>query len=1029
MLAAVVRFALSQRAFVLLAAAAFVAAGWKALGDTPVDAFPDVSTTQVKVIVRAPGMTPEEVEARITAPIEIELLGIPRQTVLRSVTKYALADVTVDFEEGTDLYWARQQVGERLGAIWDALPAGAVGGVAPMTTPLGEAFMFTIEGGGLELAERRALLDWVIRPALRTVRGVADVNALGGRVETFEVAPREDAMLAHGIDLGALRDALERNNRSDGAGRVTDGEEALLVRAEGRIRTLDDLRDVVVRADPTEIVRVADVADVRTGALARYGAVTHDGEGEAVEGLVLSLRGANAREVVAGVRAKLEEIAPALPEGVELQVFYDRGELVERAVATVGEALVVAIALVVAVLVAFLADVRAAFVASLVIPASVLGTFVWMRALGMSANLMSLGGLAIAIGMLVDAAVVVIENAVTVLGGPLAGRLPRLHLLYRATREVATPVAAGTAVIVLVFLPLLSLEGLEGKLFVPVALTIVCALATSLALSLTALPVVASYLLRGPARDPRFVRVLERRYARVLDAVLARPRRVLVLVAILLLATVVAFVRIGRTFLPTMDEGSVIVQLEKLPSISLEASLEQDLRIERALLARVPDVAGVVARTGSDEIGLDPMGLNQTDAFLVLRPAAQRRTPSRDALLDELRAVLDAFPGVAYGFTQPIDMRVSEMLTGVRGDVAVKIHGFDLAALDALATHVAATLRGVDGAQDVFRSRGEGAEYLELEVDALEAGRVGLSVTEVQDRLRARLEGVRAGTVFAGLRRIPIVVRGPRASAGSPAELASLTLPTRGAESIPLGSVARARRVEGPVEIKREGAGRFAVVTANVRGRDLVGFVEAARAAVARDVEIPAGFRIEWGGQFENQQRASARLALVVPIALALIFLLLFSTFGSTALAGLVLANIPLALVGGVVALWASGEYLSVPATIGFIALLGIAVLNGVVLVSTFEQLRAEGSSVEAAVRAGAVRRLRPVLMTAMSTALGLVPLLAASGPGAELQRPLAIVVTGGLASSTALTLVLLPLLYRALVGRAAGGIATGEAP
>ncbi len=1013
-LARLVAFALSQRVFVLLATTVLIGAGLRAYRETPIDAFPDVSTTQVKVIIRAPGMTPEEVESRITAPVEVEMLGIPRQTTLRSITKYTLADITIDFEDGTDIYWARQQIGERLAGIWGSLPTGIEGGVAPMTTPLGEMFMFTVEGGGLGLSERRALLDWVIRPALRTVEGVADVNSLGGEVETFEVTPHADAMLAQGIGLHALREAIERNNRNDGAGRLVDGEEVLLVRSQGSIQTLDALRAVVVRSHPTEPVRVGDLADVQRGALARQGAVTRDGTGEAVQGLVLGLRGANARDVVRGVRAKLAELAPALPDGVRVNIFYDRGELVRTAVGAVQAALLGAIVLVIIVLVAFLADWRAAVTVAFVLPLSVLATFVWMRWFGLSANLMSLGGIAIAIGMLVDSAVVVIENVVTHLGRSDAARLPPLHVIYRAAREVSLPVASGTLIIVLVFLPLLTLEGLEGKLFTPVALTIVFALISALLLSLTVLPVLASLLIRPRSESgPSFLRALEDRYRSRLEWAFARPRWVIAGVALLLLMTAFLYPRIGRIFLPTLTEGSVIVQLEKLPSISLTSSLDLDLRIERALIERVPEIVGVVARTGADEIGLDPMGLNQTDAFLVLRPRAEWEVDSSEALLDRIRLVMDDFPGVAYGFTQPIEMRVAEMLTGVRGDVAVKVFAHELETLTHVTREIARRVEALPGAQDVFRTLSEGAEYLEVDIDPLAAGRLGLSVDDIQERLRARLEGVRAGTVFEGARRIPIMLRGAPLLRESAIDFVNLQLPTERPEPIPLAQVAALRRVEGPVQINREGASRLAVVTANVRGRDLVGFVDEAKRVVDDELELPPGVRLEWGGQFENQQRAAQRLALVVPIALALIFVLLFSTFRSVGQAWLVLGNVPLALVGGVFALWASGEYLSVPATIGFIALLGIAVLNGVVLVTTFNQLLAEGMALEDVVRDGATRRLRPVLMTAASTAFGLMPLLIASGPGSELQRPLAIVVIGGLVSATALTLILLPMSYR----------------
>ncbi len=1013
---ALIQFALSQRLFVALATVALVGLGWASFENTPIDAFPDVSTTQVKVILRAPGMTPEEVESRITARIEVEMLGIPRQTTLRSVTKYALCDITVDFEDGTDVYWARQQVSERLAGIQDDLPSGTRGGVAPMTTPLGEMFMFTIEGGSLDLMERRSLLDWVIRPALRTVPGVADVNALGGRVGTFEISPRPEAMLAQGISLQDLRDAVASNNRNDGAGRLVDGEEVLLVRSEGSIRSLEDLSEIVVRSHPAEPVRVGDVADVQLGSLARYGGVTRDGHGETVEGLVLALRGANAQEVVEGVRSKLAEIAGSLPEGVEIRVFYDRGELVRTAVGAVKWALASAIALVILVLVAFLADWRAALTVALVLPLAVLATFIWMRQFGLSANLMSLGGLVIAIGMLVDSAVVVVENTVSRLEEAADGRLPRLHVIYRATREVALPVGVGTAIITLVFVPLLTLEGLEGKLFAPVALTIVFALVSSLAISLMILPVVASVLIRsGRGSRSHFMSWLEDRYRATLEWAFAHELRVFSGTLVLLIAAVFLYPRIGRIFLPTMDEGTLIVQLEKLPSISLATSLDLDLRIQKAIIDRVPEVAGIVARTGSDEIGLDPMGLNQTDAFLVLRPREEWNVDSPNGILTQVRTVMNDFPGVEYGFTQPIDMRVSEMLTGVRGDVAVKLFGPDLRALNEGAERIASLLKTMPGAEDVFRTLSEGAEYLQIDIDPLASGRLGVSVDELEEKLRARLEGVRAGTVYTEGRRIPLMLRGNPRLRSSPFEFLTLQLPNADLEPIPISEIVSLRRVEGPVQINRENASRLVVVRANVRGRDLVGFVESAKRRVAEEVPLPAGSRLEWGGQFENQQRASARLALVVPVSLVLIFLLLFSSFRSMSQATLVLANIPLALIGGVVALWVSGEYLSVPATIGFIALLGVAVLNGVVLVSTFNQLRAEGVPLGRVVRDGAARRLRPVLMTATSTMLGLAPLLIATGPGSELQRPLAIVVTGGLVSATALTLILVPILYRRL--------------
>lgn len=1014
MLSRLVEFSLTQRLLVLVLTALMVVAGVMAYRSLPIDAFPDVSTTQVKIIMKAPGMTPEEVENRIVVPIEQEMLGIPHQRLLRTTSKYAIADITIDFDDGTDIYWARQQVAERLGNASGALPPQASGGMAPITTPLGEMFMFTIEGP-LSLEQKRSLLDWTIRPQLRTLRGVADVNSLGGMARAFEVVPDPAALNARGVSLADLKAAVEGNNRNDGAGRLTEGEETLLVRVEGAVRSLDDLRAIVIANRNGVPVRVGDVAQVRLGSLTRYGAVTKDGKGEAVEGLVLGLRGANAQQVVAGVKDKLAEIQKTLPKGVTIEPFYDRGNLVERAVGTVAEALGEAIVLVILLLLAFLGNFRAALVVSLILPLSALLTFILMNWFGLSANLMSLGGLAIAIGMLVDGAVVIVENVESHLSQPAdQSRLPLLHVVYRAVREVTLPVASGIAIIIIVFFPLLTLEGLEGKLFIPVALTIVFALAASLVLALTVIPALASLLMRqGEHHESWLVKKLNGAYA-PLQAWSFTHTKAMVLGALGLLALAAgAYTLLGKTFLPTMDEGDMIMQLEKLPSISLDNTTAMDSRIQKAILARVPEVKKIVARVGADEIGLDPMGLNETDTFLVLKPMDQWRKPDKEWLTDQVRGVMADFPGIAYSFTQPIDMRVSEMLTGVRGDIAIKIFGTDLDRLNQLADQTVAIVKAIPGAEDTFTKKNAGVQYLKVDLDRLAVGRLGLPVEQVQDALKTLLEGLPAGQVVEPGRRTPVLLRGGadlQASVDRFADL-RLTLPDGG--TVPLAQVARLERVEGPVKVDRENAQRYVVIQSNVRGRDLVSFVQDAQAGVAQKIKLPAGYHIVWGGQFENQQRAAQRLMLVVPVALGLIFLLLFSTFGSLRQAGLVLGMIPFALVGGVLALLISGQYLSVPASVGFIALLGIAVLNGVVMVTYFNQLQAQGLPLDQVVRDGARRRLRPVLMTASITALGLVPLLFASGPGSEIQKPLAIVVIGGLVSSTLLTLLLLPILYR----------------
>ncbi len=1014
MLSRLIQACLSQRLFVLLATLMVAGAGWFAFTQLPIDAFPDVSSTQVKVIMKAPGMTPEEVENRIAVPIEVEMLGIPNTKILRSVTKYGLADVTIDFQDGTDRYWARQQVSERLAGISDSLPAGISGGMAPITTPLGEMYMFTVEADGMSLAERRTLLDWVIRPALRTVPGVADVNSLGGVVRAFEVVPNELAMAASGVSLAQLKEAIAANNRNDGAGRLGEGDEVLLVRSEGSITSLDDLRAVVVTVKDGVPVRIGALAEVRIGTMTRYGVVTQSGKSEAVQGLVLGLAGSNAQQVVEGVRKKLEELKPTLPKGVTINVFYDRAALVSKAVGAVSSALLEATVIVIVLLVLFLGNARAAFTVAMVLPLAALITFILMRSFNMSANLMSLGGLTIAIGMLVDAAVVVVENVVQRLAhDPSNGKLPRLHIIYRAVSEVAVPVTSGILIIITVFLPLLTLQDLEGKFFAPVALAIVFALAGSLLLSLTVIPVLASYLLKNvPHHEPWLPRKLLAAYGPVLDWTMRRQRHVAVGAVIMLLVAAGVYTQVGKTFMPTMDEGDLIVGIEKLPSVSLEQSAALDLKIHQALMKAIPEIIGVNARAGSDEIGLDPMGLNQTDTYLLLKPRDQWRMNSKEALIDEIRKVLDELPGVKYSFTQPIEMRVSEMIIGVRGDIAVKVFGPDLDQLNRYAGQVEEVLKTVRGNQDVYTVQNDGVQYLRVVVDRLQAGRLGLSVEEIQDTLRVQIEGQQAGHAIEGNRRTPIVVRADESVRLSPTQFAAIRITGKDGSTVPLSVVAKLERAAGPVKIDREMGSRYSVVIANVSGRDLVGFVEEAKAGVAKKLALPTGYRITWGGQFENQQRAASRLAIVIPVALGLIFIVLFSTFRSVRQALLILSIIPFALVGGIFALWITGEYLSVPASVGFIALLGITVLNGIVLVSYFNQLLASGMALAEVVVHGARRRLRPVMMTASITALGLIPLLFATGPGSEIQRPLAIVVIGGLITATALTLMLLPILY-----------------
>ncbi len=1016
MISSLIRFVLIQRLMILLLAGGVCVVGFWAFRTLPIDAFPDISAPQVSIIINAPGLAPTEVESRVTYPVEMEMQGLPRQTVLRSQTKNALSIITIDFEDGVDIYWARQQVAERLNQVWSQLPDDVEGGLGPVTTPLGEGYMYRVQGVGYSNQELRRIQDWVIRPRLRTVEGVAEINSLGGEVKVYEVIASQDALMGYGLNIKDLQNVLENNNRNAGGGRIDRNNEVLLVRTEGQLSGLEDIRSISVASYSGTPVHVDDVAEVRLHSMTRYGAVTADGQGEIVTGLVLLRKGANSRATVAGAKREMEALQPTLPPGVTIVPFYDRTELVSKAVWTVEKALGEAVILVLLVLIVMLGNLRAALTVALILPLSVLFTFILMNASGVSANLMSLGGLAIAIGILVDAAVVVVENIYSQLGRAPGG-VSRQHLVYRATLEVATPVISGILIIVIVFLPLFSLTGLEGKMFKPLAITISFALLGSLLLSLTVIPVLASLLLKGGVEhEGRVSRAIHNAYAPVMNWALCNRKKAVIGALAALVGAAAMFPFIGKEFMPVMDEGTTVIIIEKLPSISLERSLELDAPFQKAMM-ELPEVIGVVSRTGADELRLDPMGLHQTDNFLITKPRSEW-TVSLEEHHDNLRQKLDEFIGIDYAFTQPIDMRVSEMLTGVRAAMAIKLYGDDLAVLEEKAKKIEALVGGVDGAVDVFRGQLSGQSNLEIDIQPQAIARFGINIEDINELIEVAVGGRIVTKVIEGNQRIGVLLRYPEEARFSPAAIGALFVEAPNGEKIPLSSLAIIREVDGPVAIFRESAKRQVVIQANVDGRDVVGFVEEVREAIEREVEMPPGYYVTFGGQFENQQRAAARLALVVPIAIALIFVMLFITFRSLTQASLIIMNIPFALIGGVVSLFLSGLYLSVPASVGFITLFGVAVLNGVVMVTYFNQLRESGRSLVQAVQEGAERRLRPVLLTALIASFGLMPLLFATGPGSELQRPLAVVVIGGLFTSTLLTLVLLPTLYAWLEDR-----------
>ncbi len=1009
----IIKAALNQRLFIMILALVILGFGIKSYRELPVDAFPDISPTQVKIILKSDGMTPSEMEQRVTIPIEMKMVGIPHETIMRSISKYGLCDITIDFEEGTDIYWARQQVSERLNDIKEELPKNLAGGLAPISTPLSDILMFTIESPNLSLMEKRTLLDWVIAPKLRSISGVAEVNALGGKVKTYEVVPDLQKLRTYKVSLDDIFQTLEKNNQNDGAGRVTQGVESILVRSVGKLENIDDIKALPVANIEGKVITIGDVSDVHIGHLTRAGFVTKDGQGEAVEGLVLGLKGINTTVVLDKVKEELKALEKSLPEGTKVDIFYDRSDLVNLATYTVKKALVEAVILIVVVLLLMLGNFASAFSVALILPFALLMSFIAMQYFGLTANLMSLGGLAIAIGILVDSAVVMVEHITAELGNPKNKHESKLEIIYHAAIDMAPSIVTGVLIIIIVFMPLLSLEGLEGKLFKPVALSIVFALFSSLLLALTLIPVLSSFILKKREDKESFVmRYLLKWYQPILDFSIKHGKAIIISVVMLFAGSLYLAANTGKTFMPTMDEGSIIIGIESLPSISLEESKALNLKIQKQLLKDVPEIKAIIARTGSDELGLDPMGLNDTDTFLVLQPKEKWQVQDKEALIAKIRKSLDNFVGIEYSFTQPIEMRVSEMLTGVRGDVAIDVFGDNNDVLEQIALKIKAILETIPGSSDVYKKANEGIEYFELKFNKKALGYYGIDETEIGRYMQTMITGLQQGIIQEGMRRTPLMVKGKPQMQNSLDQIKSLYYVKGDGTSVPLANLVSFVSTQGPVQIEHENSYRKTVVQTNVEGRDLVSFVDDARAKIEAEIKLPPGYYLTYGGEFENQQRAMKRLAIIVPIALFLVFIMLFVSFGSIRQAVIVMINVPLALIGGFAGLYFSGEYMSVPASVGFIALLGIAVLNGVVLVNYFNALVKNGYTIEEAVREGAMRRLRPVLMTAMIAALGLLPLLFATGPGSEIQRPLAIVVINGLISSTALTLVILPVLY-----------------
>ena len=1024
MFEAIIRAALKQRLVVAVLAAVLLVAGFDAARKLSVDAFPDVTNVQVQIATEAPGRSPEEVERFVTVPLEIAMTGLPGLEEMRSLNKPGLSLITLVFTDATDVYFARQLVMERLIEVGSRMPQGVTPVLGPVSTGLGEVYQYTLERPDdgdkalsmEELTRRRIAQDWVVRPLLRGIPGVAEINSQGGYIKQYQVLVNPDRMRHYKVHLNDVYEALARNNANSGGGVLPHYAEQYLIRGVGLIRSLDDIRAIVLKEEDDVPVYIRDVAEVTIGHDVRHGAVVKNGVTESVGGGVMMIRAGNAKEVVSRIKARVDEINAKgmLPDGLKIVPYYDRSELVDAALKTVVKVLIEGVVLVVIVLFLFLGDVRSSLIVIATLVLTPLVTFMVMNRYGLSANLMSLGGLAIAIGLMVDGSVVVVENAFSYLGQHKGRSLSRVRVVLDATVEVAKPTIFGVSIIILVFLPLMTLEGMEGKMFAPLAYTIAIALGLSLLLSLTLTPVLSSYLLEGKGEhDTCLIAAFKKRYFRLLDWALANEKKTIGGAVGLFLFAVVLLPFLGSAFIPEMKEGSIVPGINRVPNISLDESIRMEMEGMRRVM-QVPGVKSAVSGVGRGESPADPQGSNESTPIVSLLPRDQWPSGwTQDTIAEKIREKLMALPGVQIVMAQPISDRVDEMVTGVRSDVAIKVFGDDLDTLKKKAEEIAKVAGGIPGAQDLRVERVTGQQYLSIEIDRQAIARYGLNASDIHDVIEAAIGGKEATQIFEGERRFSAVVRLPQAFRGNVEAIRHLLVMSPNGAQVALESLANIRLLDGPSQISRESGKRRIVVGVNVKDRDLGGFVAELQQAVEKKVKLPEGYYLEWGGQFQNMERAMGHLMIIVPVTIGAIFFLLFILFNSVRYATLIILVLPFASIGGVIALFVSGEYLSVPASVGFIALWGIAVLNGVVLVSYIRSLRDDGMGQEEAVKQGCRQRFRPVLMTATVAMLGLIPMLFASGPGSEVQRPLAIVVIGGLITSTLLTLVVLPTLYK----------------
>jgi heavy metal efflux system protein len=1032
MIASLLEFCLRQRILVLGVACFVSIAGIQAFQSLPIDAYPDVTNIQVQVLTEASGLSPVEVERFITYPLELQMTGLPHLAEIRSLSKFALSQVTVVFHDDVDIYFARQLVLERMMAAKERLPQGIEPVMAPVSTGLGEVYQYYLEGPHAkasdeavvqaELTDQRTLQDWVLRPLFKGIPGVIDVNALGGFVKQYQVLVDPSKLRKYDLTLHEIYDAVAKNNANAGGNILERHAERSIVRGLGLIKTLADIEAIIVKEAGGTPVYVRDVAEVRIGHAVRHGAALLNGEREVVTGTILMLRGGNARGVVDAVSAKVKELHQihALPPGTTIVPFYDRIELVRAAVHTVRDALIEGVLLVVLVLFIFLGHVRSAIIVTVTLIVTPLVTFLVMERLGLSANLMTLGGLAIAIGEIADGSLVVVENVYRHLENHGSEPQASLDVILQATKEVGRPILFGILIISVVFLPLMTLQGMEGKMFAPLALTLVIALLASVVVTLTLSPVLASLLLRGnQPGETRLTVWMKQSYLPLLQWTLCHRSEVLIASTLLVLGSLALMPFVGREFIPILEEGALTPQIVRLPSVSLPESIEMEKQTHKVML-EFPEVRMAVSKIGRPDIAYGPEEPNESDPIVSLRPRGTWTTgQTQSQLTDAIRRKLAEIPGISVLMSQPIQERVDELISGIRTECAIKLFGPDLDVLHDKAEEIATAIQSIEGVKDIKVEQIAGQPYLTIDIDRQKIARYGINVADVQELIVTAIGGKPATYVYEGERRFQLVLRFPEPARNSVGTIGEIRVKAASGALIPMHDLATIDMREGPLRISREDVKRRIYIGFNVVGRDIGGVVYEARKTLAARIQLPQGYSIEWGGAFENMERANARLLIVVPVTLGLVFFLLFWAFHSLRYATLIILNLPFALTGGIVSLWLSGQYLSVPASIGFIELFGLAVGNGIVLVSYINQLRRDGMASDKAIVTGCSLRLRPVIMTMMTTLLGLLPLALAQGIGAEVQRPLATVVIGGIFSSTALTLIVLPALYHLFAEKA----------